>query len=104
VIIEVSRACHAVMPAGADLGRVLRADRREHPLFDPRIGWAATVRRIPDRVAHLREPASGFLNPRFELLDADAEVLPGPEVIATPGHTGGPPVRGRAAATARSTC
>ena len=27
-IIEVSRACHAIVPAGADLGRVLRAGRR----------------------------------------------------------------------------
>jgi N-acyl homoserine lactone hydrolase len=31
----------------------------------------------------------GFMNARFELLDGDAEVLPGLEVIATPGHTSG---------------
>jgi N-acyl homoserine lactone hydrolase len=31
----------------------------------------------------------GFMNARFELLDGDAEVLPGLEVIATPGHTTG---------------
>ena len=31
----------------------------------------------------------GFMNARFELLDGDAEVLPGLEVIATPGHTPG---------------
>jgi N-acyl homoserine lactone hydrolase len=31
----------------------------------------------------------GFMNARFELLDGDAEVLPGLEVIATPGHTAG---------------
>ena len=31
----------------------------------------------------------GFMNARFELLDGDAEVLPGLEVIATPGHTEG---------------
>jgi len=31
----------------------------------------------------------GFMNARFELLDGDAEVLPGLEVIATPGHTVG---------------
>jgi len=31
----------------------------------------------------------GFMNGRFELLDGDAEVLPGLEVIATPGHTEG---------------
>ena len=31
----------------------------------------------------------GFMDARFELLDGDAEVLPGLEVIATPGHTVG---------------
>ena len=31
----------------------------------------------------------GFMNARFELLDGDTEVLPGLEVIATPGHTEG---------------
>jgi N-acyl homoserine lactone hydrolase len=31
----------------------------------------------------------GFMNARFELLDGDAEVLPGLSVIATPGHTAG---------------
>jgi glyoxylase-like metal-dependent hydrolase (beta-lactamase superfamily II) len=31
----------------------------------------------------------GFMNGRFELLDGDAEVLPGLSVIATPGHTVG---------------
>ena len=31
----------------------------------------------------------GFAGARFELLDGDAEVLPGLEVIATPGHTAG---------------
>ncbi|HEY6279472.1 MAG TPA: N-acyl homoserine lactonase family protein [Streptosporangiaceae bacterium] len=31
----------------------------------------------------------GFMNARFELLDGDAEVLPGVDVIATPGHTEG---------------
>jgi N-acyl homoserine lactone hydrolase len=30
-----------------------------------------------------------FMNARFELLDGDAEVLPGLRVIATPGHTAG---------------
>ena len=30
-----------------------------------------------------------FANARFELLDGDAEVLPGVRVIATPGHTVG---------------
>jgi len=31
----------------------------------------------------------GFMDARFELLDGDAEVLPGLEVITTPGHTEG---------------
>ena len=31
----------------------------------------------------------GFANARFELLDGDAEILPGLSVIATPGHTAG---------------
>jgi N-acyl homoserine lactone hydrolase len=31
----------------------------------------------------------GFMDARFELLDGDTEVLPGLEVIATPGHTKG---------------
>jgi N-acyl homoserine lactone hydrolase len=31
----------------------------------------------------------GFMNARFELLDGDAEVLPGVSVLATPGHTAG---------------
>src|SRR5580658_3659961 len=30
-----------------------------------------------------------FMNARFELLDGDAEVLPGLSVLATPGHTVG---------------
>ena len=30
-----------------------------------------------------------FMNARFELLDGDAEILPGLSVIATPGHTVG---------------
>jgi N-acyl homoserine lactone hydrolase len=30
-----------------------------------------------------------FMNARFELLDGDAEVLPGLRVMATPGHTAG---------------
>ena len=31
----------------------------------------------------------GFMDARFELLDGDTEVLPGLEVITTPGHTEG---------------
>src|SRR5580700_2658057 len=31
----------------------------------------------------------GFMNARFELLDGDAEIVPGLSVLATPGHTVG---------------
>jgi N-acyl homoserine lactone hydrolase len=31
----------------------------------------------------------GFMDAQFELLDGDAEILPGLSVIATPGHTSG---------------
>ena len=31
----------------------------------------------------------GFANARFELLDGDAEIVPGLSVLATPGHTAG---------------
>src|SRR5262245_60206587 len=31
----------------------------------------------------------GFMNARFELLDGDADIVPGVRVIATPGHTSG---------------
>ena len=31
----------------------------------------------------------GFMNAEFELLDGDAEIVPGVRVIATPGHTSG---------------
>jgi N-acyl homoserine lactone hydrolase len=31
----------------------------------------------------------GFMNARFEMLDGDAEIVPGVRVIATPGHTTG---------------
>jgi N-acyl homoserine lactone hydrolase len=30
-----------------------------------------------------------FMDARFELLNGDAEILPGPSVVATPGHTVG---------------
>ncbi|HEV8280171.1 MAG TPA: hypothetical protein VGQ26_31385 [Streptosporangiaceae bacterium] len=33
----------------------------------------------------------GFMDATFELIDGDTEVLPGLSVIATPGHTAGPP-------------
>jgi N-acyl homoserine lactone hydrolase len=31
----------------------------------------------------------GFMNASFELLDGDAEILPGVSVMTTPGHTAG---------------
>jgi N-acyl homoserine lactone hydrolase len=31
----------------------------------------------------------GFMNARWELLDGDAEIVPGLSVVATPGHTSG---------------
>jgi len=31
----------------------------------------------------------GFMNARFELLDGDAEIMPGLSVLSTPGHTAG---------------
>jgi N-acyl homoserine lactone hydrolase len=31
----------------------------------------------------------GFMNARFELLDGDAQIVPGLDVVATPGHTSG---------------
>jgi glyoxylase-like metal-dependent hydrolase (beta-lactamase superfamily II) len=41
------------------------------------------------REAHELYDWFDFMNARFELLDGDAEVLPGLEVITTPGHTVG---------------
>ena len=49
---------------------------------------APEIKRLRRESAELHE-WFGFMNARFELLDGDAEVLPGLEVIATPGHTEG---------------
>jgi len=53
----------------------------------------AYVQRAELAARSARSPSStkwfGFMNARFELLDGDAEVLPGLEVVATPGHTEG---------------
>jgi glyoxylase-like metal-dependent hydrolase (beta-lactamase superfamily II) len=54
-------------PACVQRAELARAKREEPELYD----W------------------HDFMNGRFELLDGDAEVLPGLEVIATPGHTAG---------------
>jgi N-acyl homoserine lactone hydrolase len=48
----------------------------------------AELRRAERESPDLRDWFS-FAGARFELLDGDAEVLPGLEVIATPGHTEG---------------
>jgi N-acyl homoserine lactone hydrolase len=63
-------------------------------------GQYAVFKHAPARVQRAelsrarREPPEpyewfDFMNARFERLDGDAEVLPGLEVIATPGHTQG---------------
>src|SRR3989440_182047 len=50
MIIEVSRACRATMPAGAGLGRVLRARGRCPPPFPPGHPLGCHRRRVPSRV------------------------------------------------------
>lgn len=51
------------------------------------------VQRAEEERARREEPDLydwfGFMNARFELLDGDAEILPGIKVAATPGHTAG---------------
>ena len=70
-----------------------------HLHFD-HCGQNAVFRHVPFYVqraelARMRREAGelydwlGFMDARFELLDGDTEVLPGLEVIATPGHTEG---------------
>ena len=54
------------------------------PVYVQRAELSRARREEPELYAWL-----GFMNARFELLDGDAEVLPGLEVIATPGHTEG---------------
>jgi N-acyl homoserine lactone hydrolase len=79
----------------ADIGFVINT----HLHFD-HCGQNAVFRHAPFYVQRAelsrmrRESAElydwlGFMDARFELLDGDAEVLPGLEVIATPGHTEG---------------
>ena len=51
VIIEVSRACRAIMPAGADLGRVLLpCSAASARTFDPAHPLGCHRRRVRDRV------------------------------------------------------
>ena len=79
----------------ADIGLVINT----HLHFD-HCGQNAVFRHAPHYVqraelsrAERESPAMcgwfDFMNARWELLDGDAEVLPGLEVIATPGHTEG---------------
>ena len=57
---------------------------RHAPVYVQRAELSRAQREAPELCDWL-----GFMNARFELLDGDAEVLPGLEVIATPGHTAG---------------
>ncbi len=79
----------------ADIGLVINT----HLHFD-HCGQNAVFRHAPHYVqrtelsrAQIESPKLcgwfDFMNARWELLDGDAEVLPGVEVIATPGHTAG---------------
>ena len=79
----------------ADIGLVINT----HLHFD-HCGQNAVFRHAPFYVQRAeldrmrRESAElhdwfGFMNARWELLEGDAEIVPGLEVIATPGHTVG---------------
>ena len=57
---------------------------RHAPYYVQRAEVARAQREAPDLLGWL-----GFMNARFELLDGDAEVVPGLSVITTPGHTSG---------------
>jgi glyoxylase-like metal-dependent hydrolase (beta-lactamase superfamily II) len=54
------------------------------PVYVQRAELARAQREAPQLCDWL-----GFMNARFELLDGDAEILPGVSVISTPGHTAG---------------
>jgi N-acyl homoserine lactone hydrolase len=92
---SVADALAEVDMTPADIGLVINT----HLHFD-HCGQNAVFRHAPAYVqraelarAKREEPElydwHNFMNGRFELLDGDAEVLPGVEVIATPGHTEG---------------
>ena len=57
---------------------------RHAPVYVQRAELDRARREAPDLCDWL-----GFMDARFELLDGDAEILPGLEVITTPGHTAG---------------
>jgi N-acyl homoserine lactone hydrolase len=57
---------------------------RHAPIYVQRRELARAERESPELCQWF-----GFMDARFELLDGDAEVLPGVAVIATPGHTEG---------------
>jgi N-acyl homoserine lactone hydrolase len=54
------------------------------PLYVQRAELSRAQRESPELCDWL-----DFMNARFELLDGDAEILPGLSVITTPGHTAG---------------
>ena len=54
------------------------------PVYVQRAELARAQREAPQLCDWL-----GFMNASFELLDGDAEILPGVSVITTPGHTAG---------------
>jgi glyoxylase-like metal-dependent hydrolase (beta-lactamase superfamily II) len=79
----------------ADIGMVINT----HLHFD-HCGQNAVFKHAPhyvQRAEHERAKSQsrelydwfGFMEAQFELLDGDAEILPGLSVIATPGHTSG---------------
>ena len=54
------------------------------PVYVQRAELARAQREAPELCEWL-----GFMNASFELLDGDAEIMPGVSVITTPGHTAG---------------
>ena len=57
---------------------------RHAPHYVQRAELARAEREVPELCGWF-----DFMNARWELLDGDAEILPGLEVVATPGHTEG---------------
>jgi N-acyl homoserine lactone hydrolase len=54
------------------------------PCYVQRAEWARAKVESPDLMGWL-----GFMDASFELLDGDAEIVPGVRVLSTPGHTTG---------------
>jgi N-acyl homoserine lactone hydrolase len=57
---------------------------RHAPVYVQRIELERAERESPELYDWF-----GFMNARFELLDGDAEIVPGLATVATPGHTSG---------------